>query len=306
MTKLITYEEKVQAVSSLACGERMQKALTMAFGGNQAMALRFARILVSACQKSPKLLDCTTSSLVGAAFMCAEMGLVPDGRQGVLIPFKDKATFVPQYQGLNQLAYRSRLVAGIHTACVYEGEVFAYEVVDGFPTIKHKPDDTIQGAIDATKFLGAYAAVLIAGGGRVLEWMPKDRIAKIRARSAGANKPDSPWNHPEDWAWMARKTALRAALKQAPHSYELAKAMSADEAAESGRDQDLVIPVDFREAPEDLTTAADEMHADELREGFKQSPTPTAADEMWAKLSEAERKLPGVREAYERAGTGAA
>lgn len=299
MTQIVTYEEKVSALSSLASGERMQKALTMAFGGNQAMALRFARILVSACQKTPKLLDCSTSSLVGAAFMCAEMGLVPDGRQGALIPFKDKATLVPMYQGLAQLAYRSRLVKGIHTACVYEGEEFSYEVVDGFPTIKHKPDDAIQGALDATKFLGAYAAVLLEGGGRVLEWMPKDRIAKIRARSRGADKPDSPWNHPEDWAWMARKTALRAALKQAPHSYELAKAMSADEAAESGRDQDLVIPTDFKTVPADVTTAADEMRADELREAFRQAPDADAAHEMWAKLTPQEQALKGVRETYE-------
>ncbi len=302
MTRLITYGQKIESLSVLAQGERMQKALTLAFGGERAQALRFARVLVTACEKSPKLLDCTPLSIVGAALACAEMGLVPDGRQSALAPFNDQATLIPMYQGLAQLAYRSRLVRGIFTACVYEGEEFSYEVVDGFPVIRHKPDDAIQGALDREKFMGAYATILLEGGGRVVEWMPKDRVAKIRARSRGADRPDSPWNHPEDWAWMARKSPLRAALKQAPHSYELAKAMSADEAAESGRPQDLVIPTAFREMPPELPTP-DEMRADELREAFRQAPDAAAAEAMWATLAESDRKLPGVPEARARAGS---
>lgn len=52
---------------------------------------RFIRVLVTAVQATPALLNVEQKSLLQASMKCAQDGLLPDGREAALVIFKDKA-----------------------------------------------------------------------------------------------------------------------------------------------------------------------------------------------------------------------
>ena len=235
MGELVTLKTKVKTVKDILNGAQMQEVLRQASKDLDPGTV--ASIALSACRKVPKLLDCHATSLYAAILQATQMGLVLDGRQAALIPFKTEATVVPMYQGLNQLAYRSGLIASINTEVVREFDSFDC-VLGTSPSISHrhpKPGD------DRGEMIGAYAVIETTTGGQVSEWMDKGRIMAVKAKSRSSGRSDSPWNDQQSEPWMWRKTVLKAALKNAPQSYEISRALTLDDQAEVGKPQDLPV-----------------------------------------------------------------
>ena len=78
---------------------------------------------LNALIRVPKLAECTGHSLETAVVACVEAGLVPDGREAAIIPFKDTATLIPMIAGRSSDSPgRPRRDCALRARCVYRGD----------------------------------------------------------------------------------------------------------------------------------------------------------------------------------------
>lgn len=180
---------------------------------------RMARVMLTACIRTPKLLQCTPESLLQAMMLCSQAGLEPDGRHAHLIPFKDVVQVIFDYKGLIVLAERNG-VKNIYADKVCENDVFRAWVEDGVKKLNHE--------IDFRKPRGvAYAYYASCRRSDMLDYevMTKDEVDKIRSRSRAAN--DGPWvSDPDE---MSKKTVLRRMSKRWDLSSEVAEIINDDD-----------------------------------------------------------------------------
>jgi len=187
---------------------------------------RIQRIAMTALQTNKNLAACETRSFLGALLTAAQLGLEPNTPLGhcYLIPRWSKkingyeCTFQMGYQGMLELAYRSRLYKRISAKVVYAGDVFSYEYGKNHH-LKHEPKWKSQ------EPLFVYADYEIENGGydfTVWNWGAIMRHAKDFSDSIDSSY--SPWkSNPEE---MAKKTAMKSLLKYGPRSIEIAADMS--------------------------------------------------------------------------------
>ena len=78
---------------------------------------RMMRIAMTEARKTPKLLECTPASFLGAVIQASQLGLEPGGALGhcYLIPYKNEVNFMIGYRGMVALAMRSDKVS--HVSC---------------------------------------------------------------------------------------------------------------------------------------------------------------------------------------------
>src|SRR6185436_8601826 len=166
---------------------------------------RLLRIAMTSIQRTPKLLECTKRSLLGAIMEAAQLGLMPDGVLGhaYLVPFRNtrnggrmEVQLIPGYRGLIDLARRSGKVESIQARVVHKKDSFDFAYGDE-PFLKHRPsDEEDPGAMTA-----AYAVARLVGGEKAFEVMWKAQIDAIRKRSKASDS--GPWV--TDYEEMARK-----------------------------------------------------------------------------------------------------
>jgi len=202
---------------------------------------RITRLALTCIRMNPELLDVEQASFLSAVLTCSQLGLEPDGVTGMayLIPFWNRkkkppvleCQFIPGYQGLKELAYRTDKVQFIQARAVYESDSF--HMAYGFDErLEHIPSPTGWGNANV---VGVYATALLKSGVKVFEYMSFDEIEAIRQAAPGHDSPA--WrNH---WIEMAKKTVIRRLCKTLPRSVELATAIYADEKAEIGEPQNL-------------------------------------------------------------------
>lgn len=201
---------------------------------------RLIKTMLVAANRNPALLECTQASILETINRAAELGLdlsgtlgeaypvpfnnkvkVPNGNGGTTEKWVKQCQLIIGYRGLEKLAWQSGEVKMIDAEVVYENDHFKFK--KGFePVLEFEP--CING--DRGQMVGAYACIITKDGGKMARFMPKSDIDKIRA---GAQSKDSPaWrNHYDE---MARKTALRRVMKDAPLSTEkLTRAMEIDD-----------------------------------------------------------------------------
>lgn len=175
----------------------------------------FKESVVRALKRTPKLAECEPSSFFTAAYDCAQVGLVPDGRLAHLIPFKNKnrdvleATLIIDYKGLINIALRSGLVSAIHADVVCEDDVFVYNLGE---ITTH----TIDFRNPRGEMFAVYARAIMKDGTNCCCVMSKEEIDAIRARAPGKNQ--EPWR--VFYNEMAKKTAVRRLFKYLPSSPE--------------------------------------------------------------------------------------
>ena len=102
---------------------------------------QYERVCLNALLVSPGLADCTPQSMDIAITHCITAGLIPDGKQAAIIPFKQVATLIPMTDGLTMLAHQATKGLSIRTRVVYAQDDWEYE--EGLrPVVKHKPNPT--------------------------------------------------------------------------------------------------------------------------------------------------------------------
>jgi recombination protein RecT len=235
----------VAAFSSLLAGRSKQIGR---LAGEVLSAEKLMAVAMLNMERVPKLLQCTTTSVMRCILQSAELGLEPGGALGLayMIPYGTEATLIVGYKGLMQVAYRSGIVAAIHAFCVFDGDRFEYE--EGLHTIiKHRPQAD-RAARTPLMMTHAVAVIHLKGSNVPLyAVLTREEIDQVRNRSRA--KADGPWV--TDYLEMAKKTALRRALKYAPMTTQLSTAMALDSYAEGETGGEVPITLaDVAEEPE--------------------------------------------------------
>lgn len=210
---------------------------------------RFLRTAFTCVQQNPKLLECTQESLLAALLEAARLGLEPGTRQAAIVPYKQQATLVVQWQGLVELMYRSGQVVSVTAEFIHEGDEWDYRIGDG-GTFWHRPN--LLG--ERGKPVLCYAYAELKGGGRSkIVTLTRREAEEIRDRFSRAyhlaeqhrredpdgfqRNPDSPWfTSPwhTDFEAMWRKSTVRRLADWVPQSPELAELLSRDGLAGDG------------------------------------------------------------------------
>lgn len=209
-------------------------------------ARRMTEVLMTEIGRTPRLLECSQQSLVGAMIQCGQLGLMPGVvGEAYILPFwnsnksRFEAQLIPGYRGLLKLAYNSGELASVQCAVVFQGDDFDYSY--GFPNgfLRHKPlwREDFESLPDMTH---AWAMVHLKGS-EIPVWEVLDKAKVMKARSSSPSvrrNQHSAWDTHPDEMWM--KTALRHLCKRLPASIDrLQTAAALDERAEGGFAQDL-------------------------------------------------------------------
>ena len=205
---------------------------------------KMARTFLAALTQTPALLDCTPESLMKAVMEASILGLPTDGilGHGYILPYRDKAKFIPGYRGLIDLARRSGQVNWIQARVVYEDDEFSFSY--GLePECIHKPAPRNEDDTSDDKVVAFYAAAKLTTGEIVFEVMYRDDIEAIRKRSPAGRK--GPWV--TDWVEMGRKTVTRKLMKYLPLSTDIQSAVISDEYAEAGLLDKIIEPDETEE-----------------------------------------------------------
>lgn len=200
------------------------------FDGDKRAAMRFMTGYIDYIRRSPKLLQCSTLSLVNSAMMIASFRFMPSSVSGeaYIIPYKEngkpEAQFQMGYQGYVTLFYRAG-VRAIQGEVVREHDDFKLE--NGVPVHTIDPRKSKEARGEA---IGAYVRVVLPSGEPVFKYMNgEDILSHAKKFSKAYGKNDSPWNpanDPELHMW--KKTVLLQMKSMLPKNSELLRAMEED------------------------------------------------------------------------------
>lgn len=191
---------------------------------------RFKNILLNVVRTNPDFLDADRKSLFNSALLAAKLGLEPDPELGQIYFIKRKDKIVAQlgYIGQLELIRRSGVVSSVQAKCVYEGDVFDYELglhdkLSFKPVAANRAHD---------KLTHVWLVVKYTNGGYHLDVLTRGQVEAVRdgsdgwkAYKRGAIK-DTPWN--SSFSGMAIKTIIRANYKFLPKSSQLVETIKAD------------------------------------------------------------------------------
>ena len=221
MTSALTIRDTTDLKKVLA--SQYQNQITNYFGDDK-KALKFLSSVISAVQKTPKLLECDGQSVVNSFMTMAQLELMPSDVSGeaYVIPYKNKGQFQLGYQGLVTLFYRAG-VRSITAEIVYKEDKF--EHING--EFNHNPDVFSD---DRGEAIGAYVIIELQAGGKVSKVMSKKEIMKIgKDFSKSFSSEYSPWNEKNDpQLWMWKKTVLKQSAKLVPKNETIFKAIGYD------------------------------------------------------------------------------
>lgn len=197
---------------------------------------RFLRVALTAYNTQPALLQCDQTSIIACIVRSAQLGLELDGIHAYLVPYKGKATLIPSYRGLIELARRSGQIGPFNAFAVYEGDEF--DVSYGLePSVKHKPDFSRERDPKAITYV--YAVAKIKGWDTPqIAVMSRAEVEAVRSRSMAKNS--GPWV--TDYEAMALKTVAKRLCKWLPLSIETREALAEN-------DDPLDVPMDVPSEP---------------------------------------------------------
>lgn len=263
---------KPKDLASLLASPAMKNQMAMALPKHMT-ADRMTRIALTEMRKVPGLAQCNVESFMGAVMQCAQLGLEPGSALGhaYLLPFgngkardgKANCQLIIGYRGMIDLARRSDQIISISARSVHEKDRFSYEY--GLEEVlSHKPAEGERGNLTYV-----YAVAKLKGGGVQFEVMSRADIEAVKKQSkAGTN---GPWvTHFDE---MAKKTVIRRLFKYLPVSIEIQTAVSLDERAEAGIDQDnaSALTGEYAVIPDDqIDQATGEIHQDQPEEEQQQ------------------------------------
>lgn len=246
-TALTTAQDRYKALGGMLEGQRnkLAQVIPAAMGGMTPS--RAIAVVLDACSRQPKLLECDMRTIVRACVQAAEVGLELGSPLGeaYIVPFwsskrhVSEAQFVPGYRGLIKLMCLDPTVSHVAAELVREGDVFEWEMGTA-PRIVHRPSPgsaRIRGAVTY-----AYAVIQYRhGGAPAFTVMDREELDHLEKTGKEKDKYKSgPWYHHTDE--MRRKCPIRRLAKTARVSLHdpalLSRALEADTLADeraSGR-----------------------------------------------------------------------
>jgi phage RecT family recombinase len=183
---------------------------------------KFKAVFMTAAMTSPGVLKGNQDGLRKELMKCASDGLLPDGRQSVLILFKGQPKYMPMVQGIITRARELGDLFSVTAECVYEADTFKADLSDPSKTEHVGPSLDV----DRGKIIGAYAIFRAATGAVIhREILTRSDIDKIKSKSLTKN--DGVWGEWEPE--MARKSAIRRGIKYVPVSSALRTIITRDD-----------------------------------------------------------------------------
>lgn len=173
----------------------------------QIPSAKFVRVASTAIRNNPNLADpakVDRLSLYAAFHRCAQTGLVPDGREAAIVPFKGKAQFMPMVSGLCKLARNSGEIKTINAQIVYKNDSYEHWIDESGEHFKHVPARGDRGDVSLV-----YAFCQTKDDGVFFEEL---NMADIDAIQKMSRADDGPWKGPFRTEMM-RKSAIRRLLK---------------------------------------------------------------------------------------------
>ena len=157
--------------------------------------------------KNQELWKCTVPSLLYCCQRSAELGLLPNGQEAAIVPFKGQAQLLPMVWGLAKRCRQSGDIGSLYAHVVYSEDEFDY-MLGTQPKVEHRP--CITG--NRGEFVCAYAVAVFKDGMIDVEIGDLSDIQAIRdcARSDGI------WSK-----WFDEKAKvgiLRRLMKRLPQS----------------------------------------------------------------------------------------
>lgn len=197
---------------------------------------QLGRVATTAMNGSKDLAKCDPTNIAVEVMKGAQLGLMPDGKEGALVPrrIKDRGwvcQFQPMFQGAIKLAYQSGIVSVIDADVVYKQDHWEFWRQDGETHYRHEPAD---GPRPDKDIVLAYATCKLKDGTWVIARVARDQLDKRNAVSK-AKADSAPWQKwfPE----MCKKTAVWQLEKYMPKSSDLLQfrlAADVDRNAEAG------------------------------------------------------------------------
>lgn len=194
---------------------------------------KFVRVILTAIQSNYMLAQADRTSLLKACMEAAADGLLPDGREGAIVPFrnnktgKTEAQWQPMVWGLVKLVRNSGELRDIGVEIVRTADKFERWIDENGPHFKHTP--ALDGAGDP---VGVYAYARTKDGGFFIEYMTWTEVLKFKALSKSKNGPWQEW--PEE---MAKVRPIKRLCKRLPMSTDAVEALRRDDE----RDAKLVV-----------------------------------------------------------------
>ena len=167
-------------------------------------AKKFVTQALMAIERSPKLQQCDSKSIIKALYECASYGLEPNGSlsEADLVPYGTKVEFLIGYRGLMKLATNTGIVKMFDFGVIHENDEVEYRVGDD-SFFSHKPKFTGRGVP-----IAYYAMAKLTTGSTVVQVMTSEEIyAHGQRHSPSYSHKTSPWQ--TDFQAMAIKTCMR-------------------------------------------------------------------------------------------------
>jgi recombination protein RecT len=189
---------------------------------------RFCRVVMTAIQNNPKLLNCSRQSLFSSCLKAAADGLMPDGREGAIVPFGEEdddgsgrkrqasptASWMPMVAGIRKKARNSGEIADWFAEVVHDGDHWRYEKGEN-PIIEHIPSRGGR----KRPIIAAYSVCRLKDGTISREWMWIEEIEDVRQAYSRSRK--GPWSDPVAYPEMCKKTVVRLHSKTLPMSTDV-------------------------------------------------------------------------------------
>lgn len=205
----------------------------------------FLRVILTGLKNSKQakqLANCSRPSLWGAMLEAARYGLMPFTDEGAIVPFGDTATFIPQYQGLIQIMFRTGMVSGVTFNLIHQADDWEVEygtngrfyhrprfvdangvpVDRGDPILAYCYVTLKDGSITSPTFVTRDAAVEVMQT-HSRSWQNAERRWQ---NTNGKYGRDSTWHTEFNSMWL--KTSVRQHAKSAPKSPELIELLLAE------------------------------------------------------------------------------
>lgn len=238
---------------------------------DQFISATFATLYDSKTLKS--IANANQHSLIHSLMMSAHFGLVPDGVQAALVPYKNSITFQPMYQGLIDLMHFGGVVK-VEFDRIYEGDT--YKVRRGAlppDDFWHEPDITINPFDDERRCLAAYAFAWLPDGVRsqVVTMSPEEALhiaatysqsyqsAEKKRRDYATDFAKNPWKDDYHSPWhdnfpaLHMKTVVKRLAKRVRTSPLLNQLIMVDNTTDSVVTAKTVTPPEVFQAVREIS-----------------------------------------------------
>jgi recombination protein RecT len=151
----------------------------------------------------------------------AQDGLLPDGKEAALVPFKGSVTYMPMLGGILKKVRNSGELASITAHVIYKNDQFRYWVDSDGEHVTHEP--LLFG--ERGEACGAYALAKTKDGAVYIEVLTdKD----LRAIENSSRSKEGPWTGPFRDE-MKKKSAIRRLAKRLPMSTDVEQVIERDD-----------------------------------------------------------------------------